>query len=116
MPLERAVALFNRASIVTTTVQNSSYYNVNWHHHKNATKTTKAYLNQLCLNLSNNQNHSVKNTVSNLHPLCMSRFYSTNGDPRPEFKFEKECEETLESLSEHFEEILEGKLSKCLNT
>ena len=39
------------------------------------------------------------------------RLCSTNGDPQSAFNFEKECEETLESLSEHFEEILESSKS-----
>ena len=116
MPLARAVALFKRSSLVATTVRNSSYYSVNWHHHQKENKTKHAYFNQLCLNLSNNQNLSVKNTGSKAHAFCMSRFYSTNGDLRPEFNFEKECEETLESLLEHFEEILEGRLTNRLNT
>ena len=112
MPLARAVALFKTKSLAFTTVRNSSYYhNAIWHQHKKATKSSSAYFNKLRLNLSNNQHLSVNSRSSKVHPLYLSKFYSTNGDLRSEFNFEKECEETLESLSEHFEEILEGRLS-----
>ena len=40
--------------------------------------------------------------------------FSTGNSLFSEFNFEKDCEETLESLSEHFEELLEGNFSKCI--
>ena len=40
-----------------------------------------------------------------------TRNFSTSNCIFSVFNFEKECEETLESLSEHFEELLEGMFS-----
>ena len=40
-----------------------------------------------------------------------TRNFSTSKCIFSVFNFEKECEETLESLSEHFEELLEGMFS-----
>ena len=43
----------------------------------------------------------------NFTQVCTKQF-STSNSLLSEFNFEKDCEETLESLSEHFEELLEG--------
>ena len=37
-----------------------------------------------------------------------NRLHSADESANSEFQFDKECDETLESLCEHFEEILEG--------
>ena len=46
----------------------------------------------------------------NFTQVCTKQF-STGNSLFSEFNFEKDCEETLESLSEHFEELLEGNFS-----
>ena len=108
MPLARATTLFLFRKSVITTAPYSSYNPVCRFYDDKATKTNKVSVNDIFLNLSKYQHACVKSSLPKTHSLCILS-YSTNGDAGTAFNFEKECEETLESLSEHFEEILEGR-------
>ena len=81
--------------------------------------------NEWCKNRLTNLQCSgiIRLAPTNITPKCLNyypndsqcklntRNFSTSKYIFSVFNFEKECEETLESLSEHFEELLEGMFS-----
>ena len=117
MLLPRAAAVLESSTITKLAIRHSSLSFNHWYHTKEAAKLTNKNFS-VCLVLSS---LSIKNCIKNCSSsqtigLCGIRLNSsTTSGQHTEFNFEKDCEETLESLSEHFEEILEGNKFRNLH-
>ena len=106
MLLPRAVAAFERLAIrksckyLTTT-----FYDHNLDNHVFTTLRSKRFHSSTTSTFRDPKGLSLNYTDTNTFHVQRSTF-STSRDST--FDFEKDCEETLESLSERFEELLEG--------
>ena len=106
--LRSATVLFSRSRLRECKIRYLSFHNCNsWYKYEykvikplNSSKVVTC----LCSPANFYLGFSLSNVLSNIE----IRHTSTNERSYSEFNFEKECEETLESLSEHFEELLEG--------
>ena len=94
MPLIRTVAFFKRSLNVTSIVRYSSICK------QKSFNPTEAKISVDKINYVHNS--EFKRTISVLN----NRLHSADKSANSEFQFDKECDETLESLCEHFEEIL----------
>ena len=99
MPLIRTVAFFKRSFNVTSIVRYSSICK------QKSFNPTEARISVDKINYVHN--FEFKRTISVLN----NRLHSADKSANSEFQFDKECDETLESLCEHFEEILEGMIN-----
>ena len=112
MPLLRAGVFFkNNTTIVKSKVKYISYCCQNLLYPKHVPVVRNDNFSGLLLNSQGIRNSILNRSVTKANSYCCTRLCSTNGDQKSVFNFEKECEETLESLSEHFEEIIEGSKS-----
>ena len=99
MPLFRTGAFFKRSLNVTSIVRYSSVCK------QKSFNPTEARISVDKINYVHN--FEFKRTISVLN----NRLHSADKSANSEFQFDKECDETLESLCEHFEEILEGMIN-----
>ena len=109
MPLLKSVVVFGtRNRLFECNIRYLSFHSYGkWY--KNEPKLiTPLNLSKVASGLYSPVNINFGLRLSKVSSSIAIRHNSTNEGSFPEFNFEKECEETLESLSEHFEELLEG--------
>lgn len=99
MPLIRTGTFFKRSLNVTSILRYSSVCK------QKSFNPTEGRISVDKINYVSN--FESKRTISVLN----NRLYSADKSANSEFQFDKECDETLESLCEHFEEILEGMIN-----